>query len=87
MKCVCVSYFAAVSRSLGWRRNASRDIETTFVVMVSSLSSVIRNFCVPKPALAMSTSTRGNSALTLSEKSLDRSVRAHVEVPHLEGVR
>jgi len=39
------------------------------VVMVSSLSSVIRNFSVAKPALAMSTSTRGSSALTLSEKA------------------
>ena len=47
----------------------SRDMETTLVVMVSSLSSVVQNFSVPKPALAMSTSTRGSSALTLSEKT------------------
>jgi hypothetical protein len=43
--------------------------ETTLVVIVSSLSSVIRNFNVPMPALAMSTSRRGSSALTLSEKA------------------
>ncbi len=39
------------------------------MVMVSSLSSVTRNVRVPRPAFAMSTSRRGSSALTLSEKA------------------
>ena len=63
-KLVCVLYFVAVSRSLGWRRKASKDMETTLVVIVSSLSSVVRNVLVPIPAFARTASTRGSSVVT-----------------------
>src|SRR3569833_3293312 len=69
VKWVCVPYREADSRSLGCRRHPSSAVETTLVVIIYSLSFVVRITLPPSPTKPKTTTKQKKTTTTQTAKA------------------